>query len=168
MDRLHINHTQFGLMFSVASITTVIVGPAGVVMAKVGTCTSALLCGFLCFTGSVVVYIGILQENYGTVLIGRFLFWSFLWMLQVVQNVLTYQNFKGSQLAAAYGLLVTACRFGGMLGFSLSGPLIGYFEDFPDPLADMILVSVTGVWHLSSPLSVSPCLQVLKSHVRSG
>jgi len=145
MEHMSIDNTSFGFLFSIASITAVIVGPAGLFLSKVGTCTSALVCGFVCFSGSFLSYLGIYLQSYLILLLGRFIFWLFLWLLQVVQNVLTYQNFQGKQLAVAYGLLVTACRVGGTLGYSLSGPLRRYCEGSVTPLADQIFISVMAV-----------------------
>jgi len=83
--------------------------------------------GFMCLFGSLLAVVGIEYKMYGLLLVARFFFWLALYGLLVVQTVLVYSIFTGGQMVAAYSLIVFAMRFGGVIGYLCSGPVLAQF-----------------------------------------
>ncbi|KAF4653679.1 hypothetical protein FOL47_010344 [Perkinsus chesapeaki] len=128
LEYLRIDHEHFAMLFSLPSLTGVLCGPFGVIVAKYGSTKSALAAAALTCVGSALVAVGLENRNFGVVLVGRIIFWTFLYILCVVQTVLCYRLFSGRALVAAYGLIIVACRTGGLAGSAFNASLLGWFR----------------------------------------
>ncbi|KAF4683655.1 hypothetical protein FOZ60_008819 [Perkinsus olseni] len=128
LEYLRIDHERFALLFSLPSLTGVLCGPFGVMVAKYGSTKSALSAATLTCVGSALVVVGLQNRAYLVVLLGRVVFWTFLYILCVVQTVLCYRLFSGSALVAAYGLIIVACRTGGLVGSAFNAVLLSWYQ----------------------------------------
>ena len=107
-----------------ASITGVFCGPAGVFVVRIGPVRCALGFGLACFLSAALTVFALEFRLFGVMLVARFFFWLFLYLLLAVQTVIVFDLFAGPQLQTAYSCVITACRLGGVLGYFLSGPLL--------------------------------------------
>ncbi|CAK0871655.1 unnamed protein product [Prorocentrum cordatum] len=85
----------------------------------------ALGAGLACAVGSLFTVLGFRWGLLRVMLLARCVFWLALNALLMVQTLLVYSIFKGKAVDVAYSLIVTACRLGGVLGYCLSGPMLG-------------------------------------------
>ncbi|KAF4724881.1 hypothetical protein FOZ62_028396 [Perkinsus olseni] len=83
LEYLRIDHERFALLFSLPSLTGVLCGPFGVMVAKYGSTKSALSAATLTCVGSALVVVGLQNRAYLVVLLGRVVFWTFLYILCV-------------------------------------------------------------------------------------
>eukprot|EP00927_Polykrikos_kofoidii_P067508 TRINITY_DN62996_c0_g1_i1.p1 TRINITY_DN62996_c0_g1~~TRINITY_DN62996_c0_g1_i1.p1 ORF type:complete len:697 (-),score=90.15 TRINITY_DN62996_c0_g1_i1:35-2125(-) len=84
----------------------------------------ARLASFTCLLVGLVIVAGCTWSDYGLVLVARCLFRTALNVLLLMQTVVAYSTFSGDALTMAVSLIVCAMRFGSMLGYVSSGPLL--------------------------------------------
>ncbi|KAF4683975.1 hypothetical protein FOZ60_008385 [Perkinsus olseni] len=153
LEYLRIDHERFALLFSLPSLTGVLCGPFGVMVAKYGSTKSALSAATLTCVGSALVVVGLQNRAYSVVLLGRVVFWTFLYILCVVQTVLCYRLFSGSALVAAYGLIIVACRTGGLVGSAFNAVLLNWYQ------GDVVKATKTTSDPESTDLWLTPTLE---------
>ncbi|KAF4661477.1 Major facilitator super domain-containing protein 1 [Perkinsus olseni] len=153
LEYLRIDHERFALLFSLPSLTGVLCGPFGVMVAKYGSTKSALSAATLTCVGSALVVVGLQNRAYSVVLFGRVVFWTFLYILCVVQTVLCYRLFSGSALVAAYGLIIVACRTGGLMGSAFNAVLLSWYQ------GDVVKATKTTSGPESTDLRLTPTLK---------